>query len=175
MNKGIMHILQGTIRNVQRKNHLISWFVLILYSSNFGMCHRYIRFCFIGQFSSVMSNSLQPHGLQHARLPCPSPTPRAYSNLCPSSWWCHPSHPLPSHSPPTFNLSQHQHTKSQFFVSGSQSIGVSAKASALPMNIQDWFPLGWTGWISLQSNGLSSLLQHHSSKASILYNSVIKA
>ena len=82
-----------------------------------------------------------------------------------------PSHPLLSHSPSTFNLSQHQHTKSHFFISGGQSIGVSAKASALPMNIQDWFPLGWTGWISLQSKGLSSLLQHHSSKASVLWHS----
>ena len=78
------------------------------------------------------------------------------------------SHPLSSPSPPAFNLSQHQ---SLFFASGGQSIGVSASASVLPMNIQDWFPLGWTGWISLQSKGLSSLLQHHSSKASILRRS----
>ena len=85
-----------------------------------------------------------------------------------------PSHPLSSPSPPAFNLSQHQGLfKCQLFASGGQSIGVSASASVLLMNIQDWFPLGWTGWISLQSNGLKSLLQHHSSKASILRCSVL--
>ena len=83
-----------------------------------------------------------------------------------------PSHPLLSPSPPAFSLSQHQDLfpVSQFFTSGGQSTGASPSASVLPMNIQDWFPLGWTGWISLQSKGLSkSLLQHHSSKASILW------
>ena len=96
-----------------------------------------------------------------------------------------PSHPLLSPSPPTFNLSQHQARSfqmNQFFTSGDQSIGVSASASVLPMNIQDWFPLGWTGWISLQSKTVrdllqsslltvKTLLQHHSSKASILWHS----
>ena len=92
----------------------------------------------VSQFSlSVKSDSLQPQGLQHARLPCPSPTPAACSNSCPSSEWCHP----------VFDLSQHQGLFK--WVSG-QSIGASASASVLPMNIQDWFPLGWTGWISLQ-------------------------
>ena len=105
-----------------------------------------------------MSDSLWPHGLQHARLPCPSPTPRASSNSCPSHWWClQPSHPLSSPFPPTFNLCQHQGLFKwvTFFASGGQSIGVSASALVLPMNIQDWFPLGWTGWIFLQSRGLS--------------------
>ena len=108
------------------------------------------------QFShSVVSNSLQPHGLQHARLPCPSPTPRAYSNSCPLSRWCHATIsssivPFSSHLQ-SFPASGY-FPMSQFFASGGQSIGISA--SVLPMNIQDWFPLGWTGWISLQSKGL---------------------
>ena len=106
---------------------------------------------------SVMSNSLWPHGLQHARLLCSSPTPGVCSNSCASSWWCHPtilSSVVPA-SPPAFNLSQHLFSleKSRLFESGSQSIGASA--SVLPMNIQDWSLLGWTGWISMQSKGLS--------------------
>ena len=107
---------------------------------------------------SVVSNSLQLHGLQHARPPCPSPTPGVYSNSCLLSQWCHPtisSSVVPFSSclqsfPPSGSFQA-----SQFFASGGQSIGVSASASVLPMNIQDWFPPGWTGWISLQSKGLS--------------------
>ena len=107
------------------------------------------------QFSrSVMSNSLQPCGLQHTRPPCPSPTPGVYSNSCPLGWWCYPT----SFSVITFSsclqsfpaLGSFQ--MSQFFISGGQNIGVSA--SVLPMNIQDWFTLGWTGCISLLSKGL---------------------
>ena len=129
------------------------------------------------QFScSVMSDSLQPHGLQHARLPCPSPTPGAYSNTCPSHRWCHPTI-----SSSVVSLSSRLQSfpasgsfpMSQFFASGTQSTGVSVSASFLSMNIQDWSPLGWTGWISLQSTGLLSLLQHHSSKASILQCSAL--
>ena len=127
------------------------------------------------QFSpSAVSDSLWPHGLQHASLPCPSPTPGAYSNSCPTSQWCHPtisSSVIPFSSRlqsfPTLGSFQ----MSQFFVWGGQSIGVSASASVLPMNIEDWFPLGFTGLISLQSKGLKSFLQHHSSKASILQHS----
>ena len=107
------------------------------------------------QFSdSVTSDSLQPHGLQHARLPCPSATPGACSNSSPLSRWCHPTI---SSSVILFNLSQHQgfFLRSQLFTSGGQSIGVSASTSVLPMNIQDWSPLGWTGWISLQFKALS--------------------
>ena len=120
-----------------------------------------------------MSDSLWPHGLQHARLLCPSPTPRACSNSFPSSQWCHPTI---SSSVVPFSCLQYfpasgSFPVSQFFISGGQSIGVSAAASVLPMNIQDWSPLGWTGWISLQSRGLKSLLQHHSSKALILWHS----
>ena len=122
-----------------------------------------------------MSNSLQPHGLQYARHPCPPSTPRIDgfdSNSCPLSWWCHPS--ILSSVVPFSSCLQTFPTSgsfqmSQLFASGGQSIGVSASASVLPINIQYWFPLGWTGWISLQAKGLSSLLQHHSSKASILW------
>ena len=110
------------------------------------------------QFShSVVSDSLRPHGLQHARLPCPSPTPGACSNSCPSSWWCHPtilSSVAPFSCPQYFPASG-SFSMSQLFKSCGQNIGVSASESVLPMNIQDWFPLGWTGWISLLSKGLS--------------------
>ena len=111
------------------------------------------------QFScSVVSDSLRPCGLQYARLPCPSPTPRAYSNSCPSSEWCHPtisSSVVPFSCLQSFPASG-SFPMSQFFASGGQSIGASASASVLPMNIQGWFPVGWTGWISLQSKGLDS-------------------
>ena len=136
------------------------------------MCASLVHSFYSVQFRrSVVSNSLQPHGLQHVRLPYPSPIPGAWSNSCPLSWWCHPT--ISSSVVPFFFCLQSFPTSgsfqmSQFFSSGGQSIGVSASASVLPMNTQDWFPLGCTGWISLQSEGLKSLLQHHSSKASIL-------
>ena len=97
-----------------------------------------------------MSDSLQPHGFHHTMPPCPSPTPRAYLNSCPSNQWCHPTISSSSPSPPTFSLSQHQDLipMSLFFASGGQSIGVSASASVLPMNIQNCFPLGLAGLIS---------------------------
>ena len=116
------------------------------------------------QFShSVMSDSLQPHGLQHSRLPCPSSTSGAYSNSCPLSWWYHPTIsssvvPFSSHLQ-SFPASV-SFPMSQLFASGGQSIGVSASVSVLPMNIQDWFPLGWTGWISLLSKGLSRVFSN---------------
>ena len=113
----------------------------------------------VSQFScSVMSDSLQPHGLQHTRPPRPSPTPRVYSNACPLSQWCHPiisSSVVPFSSCLQSFPASGSFPMSQLFASGGQSIGVSASASVLPMNIQDWFPLGWNGWISLQSKGLS--------------------
>ena len=111
------------------------------------------------QFSgSVASNSLKPHGPQHARPPCPSPTPRAYPTSCPLSRWSHPtisSSVIPFSSHLSSFPASGSFLMSQFFASGGQSIGVSASASVLPRNIQDWFPLGWTGWISLQCKGLS--------------------
>ena len=122
------------------------------------------------QFScSVMSNSLRPHGLQHTRLPCLSPTPGACSNSCPLSRWCHPtisSSVIPFSSCLQSFPASGSFQMNQFFASGCQSIGVSASVSVVPMNIQDWFPLEWTGWISLLSKGLSNLLQPDSSKVS---------
>ena len=118
----------------------------------------------IHQFScSVMSDSLQPHRLQHARLPCPSPTPRVYSNSWPLSWWCHPTIPSSvisfSSCLQSFPASG-SFQISQLFTSNSQRNGVSASASVLLMNTQDWFPLGWTGWISLQTKGLSRVFSN---------------
>ena len=121
---------------------------------------------------SVMSDSLQPRGLQHTRLPCPSPSPRACSDSCPLSRWCHPtilSFVIPFSCLQSFPASGSFLMNWLFTLSG-QSIGASA--SVLPMNIEAWFPLGLTGLISLQSKRLSkSLLQHHSSKSSILLRS----
>ena len=116
------------------------------------------------QFShSVVSSSFKPHGLQHARLPCPSPTPGACSNSCPWSQWCHPtisSSVIPfSFCFQSFPASE-SFPMSRFFASGGQSIGVSASASVLPMNIQDWFPLRLTGLIFLQSKGLSRVFSN---------------
>ena len=106
---------------------------------------------------SVVSYYLWPHGLQHARLLCPSPTPGAYSNSCPLSRWCHPT--ISSSVLPFFRLQSFPESgsfpMSPFFELGGQNIGASALASVFPMNIQDWFPLGWTSWISLQSKELS--------------------
>ena len=115
------------------------------------------------QFSSIASDSLWPHELQHARPSCPSPTPGVHPNPCPLSRWCHPAisssvipfssclQPFPASG--SFQMSQP-------FASGGQSTGVSASTSVLPMNIQDWFPLGWTGWISLPSKGLSRVFSN---------------
>ena len=114
------------------------------------------------QFScSVVSDSLWPHGLQHARPPCPSPTPRVHPNSCPSSRCCHPtisSSVVPFSSCPQSLPASETFPMSQLFVWGGQSTGVSA--SVLPMNTQDWSPLGWTGWISLQSKGLSRIFSN---------------
>ena len=122
------------------------------------------------QFShSVMSDSLQPHGLQHARSPCPSSIPGACSNSCPSSQWCHPT--ISSSIIPFSCLQPFPALgslpRSQFFVSGGQSTGVSASVSVLPMNIQDWFPLRFTDLLAVPGT-LKSLLQHNS-KASVLW------
>ena len=112
--------------------------------------------------------------LQYTRLPCPSLTPGAYSNSCPLSRWCHPtisSSVFPFSSCLQSFPASGSFPMSQFFPSGGQSIGVSASASVLPMNIQDWFPLGWTGWISLQSKGLSRVFSNTTVQASILWRS----
>ena len=115
------------------------------------------------QFSrSGMSDSLWSHGPQHARLPCPSPTPGVYSISCPSRWWCHP---IISSSVVPFSCFQSfpatgSFPMDQLFTSGGQSIGVSASTSVLPMNTQDWSPIGWTGWNSSQSKGLSRVFSN---------------
>ena len=122
-----------------------------------------IWFCFRIQFSPVASNALQPHGLQHTRLPCPSSTPRTCSNSCPSSWWCHPtvsSLVVPISSRLQSFPASGSFQMSQFFTSGGQSTGLSASALVLPMNIQDWFPWGLTGLISLQSKGPSRVFSN---------------
>ena len=115
------------------------------------------------QFNSVVSDSLWLHGLQHARPPCPSPTPGVYLNSCPLNWWCHPTI-----SPSVIPFSSHLQSfpalgsfpMSQLFTWGGQNTRVSASASLLPINTQDWSPLGWTDWISLQSKGLSRVFSN---------------
>ena len=126
------------------------------------------------QFSrSVVSDSLRPHGPQHARLPCPSPTPGLYRNSCPLSRWCHPtvsSSVVPFSSHHQYFPASGSFPMSQLFTSGGQSIGASASTWVLPMNIQDWFALGWTGWISLQSKGLSRVFSKTTVKKHRCYN-----
>ena len=116
------------------------------------------------QFSrSVMSDSLQPHELQHARPPCPSPTPGVHSNSCPSSRWCHPaisSSVVPFSSCSQYLPASESFPMSQLFIWGGQSTGVSALASFLPKKSQGWSPSEWTGWISLQSKGLSTVFSN---------------
>ena len=164
---------------------------IFLISQNFGHRIRYLRITMkiwvnakgkkkvSVQFScSVVSNSLRPHGLQHARLPCPSPTPRACSNSHPSSRWYQPtisSSVIPLSSYLQSFPASGSFPMSQFFASGGQSTGVSASTSVLPMNIQDWFPLGWTGWISLQSKRLSKVFSNttNSSVLSFLYSPIL--
>ena len=126
------------------------------------MVHRILPI-FPIQFSSVVSDSLQPHESQHSRPPCPSPTPGVYPNPCPSSQWCHPaisSSVIPSSSCPQSLPASGSFPISQLFAWGGQSIGVSASTSVLLMNTQDWSPLEWTGWISLQFKGLSRVFSN---------------
>ena len=123
-----------------------------------------LRCPFSGKFSSAQSCPiLRPHELQHARPPCPSPTPRVHSNSRPLSQWCHPaisSSGVPFSSCPQSLPASESFPVSQLFTSGGQSIGVSALASFLPKNTQDWSPLEWTSWISLQSKGLSRVFSN---------------
>ena len=130
-----------------------------------GLGHNNPSFLFSSvQFShSVTSDSLQPHESQHTRPPCPSPTPGVHSNPCPLCRWCHPtfsSSVIPFSSCPQSCPASGSFQMSQFFTSGGQSIGFSVSASVLPMNIKDWSPLGWAGWISLQSRGLSRVFSN---------------
>ena len=153
--------------------------MLIIARVSLWMCsiHKIILlyFCCCSLFNcSVMSESLQPLELQHTRLPCPSLSPRVCSNACPLGRWCHPtisSFVIPFSSYQQSFPALGSFPTSQFFASGGQSIGASASASVLPMNIQDSFLLGLIGLISLLSKGLWRVLQHHSLKASILWHS----
>ena len=151
-------LIDNNCKNITELNWkvLILWFV----SNQFYNCKTW---CSVQFSRSAVSNSLRPHGWQHARLPCPSPTPRAYSNSCPLSRWCHPtisSSVVPFSSCLQSFPASGSFQMSQFFASGGQSIGGSASASVLPKNIQDWFPLGSTGWISLQAKGLSRVFSN---------------
>ena len=131
--------------------------------SGWGLFWNSFQFSSVQFNRSVMSASLQPHESRHTRPPCPSPTPGIYSNLCPSSWWCHlaiSSSVIPFSSCPQSLPASGSFTMCQLFASGGQSIGVSASASVLSVSTQDWSPLGWTGWISLQSKGLSRVLSN---------------
>ena len=129
-----------------------------------------VRFTNQGKFSSVqsvMSESLRPHGLQHTRPPCLPPTPGVYSKSHPLSWWCHPtisSSVIPFSSRLQSFPASGSFPKSKFFTSDGQNIGVSASVSGLPMNIQDWFHLGWMSLVSLQSKGLSR----------VFYNTIVQ-
>ena len=132
---------------------------------SFSTCQIFFLIClFFVLFScSVMSDSLQPHGLQYARVPYPSPSPWGCSNSCPSSSWCHPtisSSVVPFSSCLLFFLALASFPESWLFISGGQSIGAAASMSVLSMSIQDWFPLELTDWISLQSKGLSRVFSN---------------
>ena len=148
-----MCFLQQKIKNLGRW-YLEFWDSICVYACVFSSF----------QFScSVVSSSLQPHGLQHSRPPCPSSTPGVYSDSCPLSQWCHPTisfSVIPFSSCPQSFPTSGSFPMSQFFTSNGKSIGVSASTSVLPINTQDWSPLGWTGWISLQSKGLSRVFSN---------------
>ena len=138
-------------------------FKSVLYNLNFTASFCYWLFSSVQFSHSVVSDSLQPHESQHARPPCPSPTPGVYSNSCPSSRWCHPtisSSVVPFSSCPQSLPASGSFPMNQLFTWGGQSIGVSASTSVLPMNTQDWSPLGWAGWISLLSKSLSRVFSN---------------
>ena len=143
---------------------MTSWFFVINITCDYEFLDLNILYWFLVQFScSVVFDSLRPHGLQHARHPCPSPTPRAYSNSCPSRQWCHP--PTSTSVVPFSSCLQSFPASGSFqmswlFTSRGQSIGVSGSASILPKNIQNLFPLRLTAWISLQFKGLSRVFSN---------------
>ena len=139
--------------------------VFLAYSPEYAhkRIHFSSRFSSVQFSHSVVSNSLWPHESQHARPLCPSPIPGVYPNSCPSSRWCHlaiSSSVVPFSSCPQSLPASGSFPVSQLFAWGGQSIRVSALTSVLPMNTQDWSPLGWTGWISLQSKGLSRVFSN---------------
>ena len=149
------------------------WHLWYLRHINWRWIHVMILFSSVQFSRSVVSDSLRPHESQHTRPPCPSPTPRVHSNSCPSSWWCHPaisSSVVPFSSFPQSLPASGSFPISQIFAWGGQSIGVSAAASVLPTNTQDTFRMDWLDLLAVQGT-LKSLLQHHNSKASIIWHS----
>ena len=149
-----MEFLKQLFWNLHWVNHrspIFGWICACMHSKSLQFSH------------SVMSDSLQPHELQQARPPCPTPTPWVYSNSCPSSRWCHQaisSSVVPFSSRPQSLPASGSLPMNQLFTWGGHSTGVSASASVLPMNTQDWSPWGWTDWISLQSKGLSRVFSN---------------
>ena len=137
--------------------------LILLFTVNFTMPFSLVQFSSVQNSCSVVFNSLWPHEFQHARPPCPSLTPGVHSNSCPSSHWCHPaisSSVVPFSSCPQSLPASESFPMSQLFTWGGQSIGILALASVLPKNTQDCSPLEWTGWISLQSKGLSRVFSN---------------
>ena len=143
--------------------NMVSDIIVTLYGDRWLLIYHGDQFRSVQLSRSVVSNSLRPHESQHARPPCPSPTPGVHSNSCPSSQWCHPvisSSVIPFSSSPQSLPASGSFPMSQLFAWGGQSTGVSASASVLPKNTQDWSSLEWTGWISLQSKGLSRVFSN---------------
>ena len=143
--------------------HLNMWGKTDRTSRNRNKMNKLLQFRSVQFSHSVISNSWWPHEMQHTRPPCPSPTPEVYTNSCPLSRWCHPtvsSSVFPFSSCLQSFPASGSFQMSQVFASGGQSIGVWASTSVLPMNTQDWCPLGWAGWISLQSKGLSRVFSN---------------
>ena len=167
----------ATVQGVTKSRTQLKW---LSSSSNSVFMQRILSINEHTQFQflfshSVMSDSLQPHETQHARPPCPSPTPRVHPNPCPLCWWCHPtisSSVVPFSSCPQSFPASGSFPMSQLFASGGQSIGVSASASVPPMNTQDWSPLGWTGWISLEFKGLSRVFSNTTVQNSPILTSI---
>ena len=163
-------------RKVQWKGTLNSWPLLLFHTANlkgrakirktllyFLTCNLKVQFSSLHFSRSVVPDSLRPHESQHARPPCPSPTSGVHSDSCPSNQWCHPaisSSVVPFSSCPQSLPASESFPMSQLFSWGGQSTGVSALTSFLPKNTQDWSPLEWTGWISLQSKGLSRVFSN---------------
>ena len=154
-----MHLVSESFLFFLGRSLLCSFFPSLL----FYFCTLLQIFSSVQFSGSVLSDTLWPHGLQHTKPPCPSPTHRVYIDSCPLSWWYHPT--ISSSVIPFSSCLQSFPTSgsfqmSQFFASGGHSIGVSASTSVLPMNTQDWSPFGWTGWISLQYEGLSRVFSN---------------
>ena len=155
-------VLLNKIADLPKKQSVLSTPFFTFSSFISGFCAAVIETCSYCRLVLAVSDSLWHHGWQPARPPYPSPTPGTCSNSCPLSWCCHPT--ISSSVIPFYRLQSFPASgafpMSQFFASGGQSIGVSASTSVLPVNIQDWFPLGWIGWISLQSKGLSRIFSN---------------